>query len=66
MPEGDLHIWPDDHVEWARVEACARDAGVVPLFVRDYLLFEARYDRAVWEQWKDRVTDYRMWVGQKQ
>ncbi|MBA4072262.1 MAG: hypothetical protein C0497_10570 [Gemmatimonas sp.] len=66
MPEGDLHIWPDDHIEWARVEACAREAGVVPLFVRDYLLFEANYDRAAWEQWKDRVTDYRMWVGRKQ
>lgn len=66
MPEGDLHIWPDDHIEWARVEACAWDAGVAPLFVRDYLLFEARYDRAVWEQWKDQVSDYRMWVGRKQ
>lgn len=65
MPEGDLHIWPDDHVEWARVEARARDAGVVPLLVRDYLLYEAQYDRATWERWKDHVTDYRMWVGRK-
>jgi SAM-dependent methyltransferase len=66
MPEGDLHIWPDDHIEWARIEARARDAGVVPAFVRDHLLFEAHYDRAAWERWKDRVTDYRMWVGRKQ
>jgi hypothetical protein len=66
MPEGDLHIWPDDHIEWARVEERARHAGVVTEFVRDYLLFEARYDRAAWERWKDRVTDYRMWVGRKQ
>lgn len=66
MPEGDLHIWPDDHIEWARVEARAREAGVTPAFVRDHLLFEAHYDRAAWERWKDRVTDYRMWVGRKQ
>src|SRR5512133_1138075 len=46
MPEGDLHIWPDDHIEWARVEACARDAGVVPAIVRDHLLFESHYDRS--------------------
>jgi len=65
MPEGDLHIWPDDHIEWARVEAHARDAGVEPVIVRDHLLFEARYDGAAWERWKDRVTDYRMWVGRK-
>lgn len=66
MPEGDLHIWPDDHIEWARVEARARDAGVVPAFVRDHLLYEAHYDRTAWERWKDRVSDYRMWVGRKQ
>lgn len=66
MPEGDLHIWPDDHIEWARIESRARDAGVVPLFVRDHLLFEPHYDRSAWELWKDRVTDYRMWVGRKQ
>jgi ubiquinone/menaquinone biosynthesis C-methylase UbiE len=65
MPEGDLHIWPDDHIEWARVEARARAAGVEPEFVRDYLLYEAAYERAAWERWKDRVTDYRMWVGRK-
>lgn len=66
MPEGDLHIWPDDHIEWARVEARAREAGVVPEFVRDHLLYEAHYDRTAWERWRDRVTDYRMWVGRKQ
>jgi hypothetical protein len=66
MPEGDLHIWPDDHIEWARVEARASEAGVVPLLVRDHLLYEAHYDRAVWERWKDQVTDFRMWVGRKQ
>ena len=53
-------------IEWARIEARARDAGVVPEFVRDHLLFEAHYDRTAWERWKDRVTDYRMWVGRKQ
>ncbi|MHB0961598.1 MAG: class I SAM-dependent methyltransferase [Gemmatimonadaceae bacterium] len=65
MPEGDLHIWPDDHIEWARVEARAREAGVVSAIVRDHLLFESHYDRSAWERWKDRVTDYRMWVGRK-
>jgi len=65
MPEGDLHIWPDDHIEWGRLEARAREHGVAPAFVRDYLLYDAHFDRAAWERWKDRVTDYRMWVGRK-
>ncbi len=65
MPEGDLHIWPDDHLEWARIEERARAAGGVPGIVRDHLLFESHYDRSAWERWKDRVTDYRLWVGRK-
>jgi ubiquinone/menaquinone biosynthesis C-methylase UbiE len=66
MPEGDLHIWPDDHIEWARVEGCAAECGVVTAIVRDYLLYDAHLDRAVWERWRERLTDHRMWVGRKQ
>jgi ubiquinone/menaquinone biosynthesis C-methylase UbiE len=65
MPEGDLHIWPEDHVEWVRIERRLLDAGVTPHIVHDYLLYEARYQRDAWERWKDRLTDYRMWVGRK-
>jgi SAM-dependent methyltransferase len=65
MPEGDLHIWPDDHIEWALVETTLATAGVQPSVVRDYLLYEARYRRDAWERWRERVTDYRMWIGSK-
>lgn len=66
MPEGDLHIWPDDHVEWAKIESVLAEAGVRAVAERDYLLYDPRYRREVWEQWKDRVTDYRMWIGRKE
>jgi 2-polyprenyl-3-methyl-5-hydroxy-6-metoxy-1,4-benzoquinol methylase len=65
MPEGDLHIWPDDHIEWARVEAAAAVHGVRPVIVRDYLLYEPRYRRDAWERWRDRASDYRLWIGRK-
>jgi ubiquinone/menaquinone biosynthesis C-methylase UbiE len=65
MPEGDLHIWPDDHIEWAKVETCAQAHGVTPVLVRDYLLYDEHFDRGVWERWKSRLTDHRMWVGRK-
>lgn len=65
MPEGDLHIWRDDHVEWARVEAALATVDVRAVAVHDYLLYEPRYARDAWERWKDRVTDYRMWIGRK-
>ncbi len=65
MPEGDLHIWPEDHIEWARIERRMLDVGVTPHIVHDYLLYEARYQREAWERWKHRLTDFRMWVGRK-
>jgi len=65
MPEGDLHIWPEDHIEWAQIERRLLEVGVAPLLVTDHLQYEARYQRDAWERWKDRVTDYRMWVGRK-
>ncbi|MBI2407295.1 MAG: class I SAM-dependent methyltransferase [Gemmatimonadetes bacterium] len=65
MPEGDLHIWPDDHIEWAKVEARAQAHGVTRVAVRDYLLYDEHFDRGVWERWQGRLTDYRMWVGRK-
>jgi ubiquinone/menaquinone biosynthesis C-methylase UbiE len=65
MPEGDLHIWPDDHIEWALVEARARALGVAPVLVRDSLLYDAHLDLDVWTRWKDRLTDHRLWVGRK-
>jgi ubiquinone/menaquinone biosynthesis C-methylase UbiE len=65
MPEGDLHIWPDDHIQWALVEQAFDAGGVRALTVRDYLLYEPRYRRQAWELWRDRTTDTRSWIGRK-
>jgi SAM-dependent methyltransferase len=65
MPEGDLHIWPDDHIEWAKVEATLAEAGCEPVMRETYLLFEPRYRREVWERWKDRCADMQLLVMRK-
>jgi SAM-dependent methyltransferase len=65
MPEGDLHIWPDDHIEWAKVRAALEAAGCSIEVQEDYLLFEARYDRGAWERWRNRTSDMRMLVARK-
>lgn len=65
MPEGDLHIWPEDHIEWTRIENQLCEAGVTSMIVHDYLLYDSNYQRDAWERWKDLLTDCRMWVGRK-
>lgn len=65
MPEGDIHIWPDDHVEWASVEARLRAGGCAPVAVEDHLAYEPRFDRAAWEAARHEATDTRMYLARK-
>lgn len=65
MPEGDLHIWPDDHIEWARVEEVLAASGCRPLVSEEYLLFESRYQRSVWDSWRTRTSDMRLLIARK-
>jgi SAM-dependent methyltransferase len=65
MPEGDLHIWPDDHIEWTDVEQRLRAQGCEPMIVEDHLAYEPRFDRARWESARHEAADTRMFVARK-
>jgi SAM-dependent methyltransferase len=65
MPEGDLHVWPDDHIEWSRIEQALADAGCETVRREHYLLLEPRYVRAVWERWREKVADMQLLVVRK-
>ncbi len=65
MPEGDLHIWPDDHIEWSQVESRLQAAGCPALVVEDHLAYEPRFDRTVWERARHEVADTRLFIARK-
>jgi SAM-dependent methyltransferase len=65
MPEGDLHIWPDDHIEWDAVESRLLAAGCEAVIREDHLAYEPRYDRTVWERARHHVADTRMFVARR-
>jgi SAM-dependent methyltransferase len=65
MPEGDLHIWHDDHIVWSRVEAVLADAGCEIVSRETYLLFEPRYNRETWERWRARTSDMQLLIARK-
>lgn len=65
MPEGDLHIWPDDHIQWARIEAALASRGCRMVECADYLLYEPRFDRSAWEAWRERVSDMRLMIARR-
>lgn len=66
MPEGDLHIWPDDHIEWGAVEEILVRQRCEVVERVDYLAYEPRYRREAWEQARQRrVVDTRCLIARK-
>lgn len=56
--EGDIHIWPDDHIEWGPLLATLEDSGMEIVERKDYLHFVDGYDEGLWQDWRGRCDDY--------
>lgn len=65
MPEGDIHLWPDDHIEWDRIQGVLLSADCEIVTQEDYLLFMAWYPTAVYDDFKSRCTDTRLMIARK-
>jgi len=63
--EGDIHVWPDDHVEWERIEQVLLSHGFEIVLQQDYLLYKAIYDLQVYEEYKERCADERVVIARK-
>lgn len=58
--EGDIHVWPDDHIEWDAVGDALAERGFAPLFAEDYLVCRAGYRPEVYERYRSRCADMRV------
>lgn len=65
MPEGDLHIWPDDHIEWPVIERVLSERRCEVVRSEEYLLFEPRYRAVEWDAWRARCSDMRMLIARR-
>jgi ubiquinone/menaquinone biosynthesis C-methylase UbiE len=65
VPEGDIHIWPDDHIDWDRVEAVLTNAGFEVVLKEDYLLYARWYDKDVYDRYSNQVSDMRVLAARK-
>jgi ubiquinone/menaquinone biosynthesis C-methylase UbiE len=64
-PEGDIHVWPDDHIEWDRIEALLAEANCEIVFREDYLLCKAHYPQDLYEQYRFRCSDMRVLAARR-
>ncbi|MCP4260944.1 MAG: class I SAM-dependent methyltransferase [Planctomycetes bacterium] len=64
--EGDIHVWPDDHIEWDKIEQLVTEEGLEIILKEDYLLYKSGYDVDVYNEYKDKCADERLLIARKQ
>lgn len=64
--EGDIHVFPDDHIEWGKIEALLLgDHGFETVAEEDYLLYRTLYRREVYDRYVGRCTDTKLMIFRK-
>jgi|TARA_B110000459_G_C16613419_1_gene497456 ubiquinone/menaquinone biosynthesis C-methylase UbiE len=58
--EGDIHVWPDDHIEWDLIDDVIAAAGFKKILQNDFLLYNNNYKKEVYDKYKDKCTDMRV------
>lgn len=64
--EGDIHVWPGDHISWTDIEARLKQGNVERVVSEDYLVFSADYPPEVYEAFRHSCSDMRLLIGRKQ
>lgn len=64
--EGDIHIWPDDHIVWDKVEECLLENGIEQIRRENYLVCRERDPRApLYHEYRDQFADMSLLVALK-
>lgn len=63
--EGDIHVWPDDHIEWKIIEDVLTKMNFEVVLSKDYLLFNKLYRPSIYKKYENQCTDMRLMVFRK-
>lgn len=64
--EGDIHVTPEDHIEWPRLVERVQASGMSVVRSVDYLNYNADFPIEVWERFRDRgCTNMRYLVARR-
>ncbi len=63
--EGDIHVWPDDHIEWDEIQRILEETGASIVDIDDYLLYQPHYPLDVYDRYRNRCTDMRLLIARK-
>jgi len=65
QPDGDIHVWNDDHIEWDKIEEIFNNNNCEIILVNDYLLYKNGYNLNIFNEFKNKCSDYRVLVAKK-
>lgn len=63
--EGDIHVFPDDHIEWDKIEIVLRESGCSIVRATDYLLARPQYDANLYNEYRNKCSDSRCLIARK-
>jgi hypothetical protein len=63
--EGDIHVWPDDHIEWDRIAAVLEESATPIVKSCEYLLYRPRGGESLYQRYRDRCSDLRYVFARK-
>jgi len=63
--EGDIHVWPDDHIEWTKITDLLARHDFEVVSEEKYLLYRRLYRREVYDRFKDRCADTKLMIFRK-
>jgi len=65
VSEGDIHVWPDDRIEWDKIEQLLLAESFEIILRKDYLVYRSSYRKDVYELYKDKCSDTAMLIARK-
>jgi ubiquinone/menaquinone biosynthesis C-methylase UbiE len=63
--EGDIHVWPDDHVEWSKIDLCLSEAGFDCVHSEDYLVNRKLYRPEIYNKYIGKCFDMKNRIYKK-
>ena len=63
--EGDIHVWPDDHIEWLAIRNVFAQMNIEIIRDESYLLYQPHYGIEEYSKYKGQCSDMHVLVGRK-
>ncbi|MHB9071049.1 MAG: class I SAM-dependent methyltransferase [Sedimentisphaerales bacterium] len=63
--EGDIHVWPDDHIQWDSIVDVVCSQGFEVITRQEYLLFKGSYPKSIYDRYADKCADMAALIARK-